>query len=71
MPDATDIVLCSKLCRHNPTDPNPDYKTTNEIKNMAKSAEAFEFSFKETLKDLSKNSNKIDLQQEQGAAIKN
>ena len=21
MPDAPDIVLCSKLCRHNPTDP--------------------------------------------------
>ena len=22
MPDAPDIVLCSKLCRHNPVDPN-------------------------------------------------
>ena len=21
MPDASDIVVCSKLCRHNPTDP--------------------------------------------------
>ena len=21
MPDAPDIVLCSKLCRHNPADP--------------------------------------------------
>ena len=24
MPDAPDIVLCSKLCRHNPTDPTWD-----------------------------------------------
>ena len=23
MPDAPDIVLCSKLCRHNPADPTP------------------------------------------------
>ena len=22
MPDAPDVVLCSKLCRHNPADPN-------------------------------------------------
>ena len=69
MPDAPDIVLCSKLCRHNPTDPNPEYKTTNDIKNMAESVEAFEF--KETLKDLSKNGKQIDLKPEQGAATKN
>ena len=24
MPDAPDIVLCSKLCRHNPADPRQD-----------------------------------------------
>ncbi|XP_068680577.1 ATP-dependent DNA helicase Q1-like [Montipora foliosa] len=37
---------------------------------MAESVEAFEFSFQETLKDLSKNGKQIDLKPEQGVAIK-
>ena len=49
---------------------HPKYKTTNKIKNMAESVEAFEFSLQETLKDLSKKSKQIDLKPEQGAAIK-
>ena len=39
---------------------HPEYKTTNKIKNMAVSVEAFEFSLQETLKDLSKNGKQID-----------
>ena len=39
---------------------HPEYKTTNEIKNMAVSVEAFEFSLQETLKDLSKNDKQIN-----------
>ena len=49
---------------------HPEYKTTNKIKNMAESVEAFEFSLQETLKDLSKNGKQIDLKPEQGAARK-
>ena len=49
---------------------HPEYKTTNKIKNVAESVEAFEFSLQETLKDLSKTSKQIDLKLEQGAAIK-
>ena len=49
---------------------HPEYHTTNKIKNMAESVEAFEFSLQETLKDLSKNGKQIDLKPEQGAAIK-
>ena len=37
-----------------------EYKTTNKIKNMAESVEAFEFCLQETLKDLSKNGKQID-----------
>ena len=55
------------VARHNG---HPEYKTTNKIKNMAESVEAFEFSLQETLKDLSKNGKQIDLKPEQGAAIK-
>ena len=34
MPDAPDIVLCSKLCRHNPTDPTArgfEFGSVNKI----------------------------------------
>ena len=49
---------------------HPEYHTTNKIKNMAESVEAFEFSLQETLKDLSQNGKQIDLKPERGAAIK-
>ena len=39
----------------------PEYKTTNKVKNMAKSVEGFEFCLQEKLKDLSKNGKQIDL----------
>ena len=48
---------------------HPEYKTTNKIKSMAESVEAFEFSLQETLKDLWKNGKLIDLKPKQGAAI--
>ena len=35
MPDAQDIVLCSKLCRHNPTDPT---LSLHSIENRSKAA---------------------------------
>ena len=47
-----------------------EYKTTNKIKSVAESVEAFRFSLQETLKDLSKNGKQIDLKPEQRAAIK-
>ena len=31
MPDALDIVLCSKLCRHNPADPKKPYPMGRHI----------------------------------------
>ena len=48
---------------------HPECKTTNKIKSMAESVEAFKFSLQETFKDLSKNGKQIDLKPEQGAAI--
>ena len=32
MPDAPDILLCSKLCRHNPADPKTEVNFPSAVK---------------------------------------
>ena len=47
MPDAPDIVLCSKLCRHNPTDPkNKNKKESKRQKDPHPNKKSFPGHFK-------------------------